>query len=233
MKRKKSRKKIRKVKRKKRGNSNKRKFRTRNPKNIKRSATRRKGGKRLQKPKRSNRKTSKAIPRRIKHRRNRISKQGRFRDSKGRFTTRKKWERLNLPKKKRKQKPKSKANKWVEGDEYVTPGFRYRYRQFELLNWSPENIQSVIDFIVVEGEPQPIFFYVHVEYKDKDGVDQDFGTPPYEWDVSSAGIAADDLDGLAMEYQFDTAITIEMLVSYSITNKLDEKDLLIRSTEEF
>jgi hypothetical protein len=137
-----------------------------------------------------------------------------FRDSKtGRFTTRRKWERKNLPKRSLRKRSKP---LYREGEAFETRRFKYKYRQWTLRDFAASTIGAVIKKVERERRPHPIAFYVHIEYEDNDEMSGDVGTNFFKFRQENAAPCEDVCWGLVNAYDINRIERVEMLATYAV-----------------
>jgi len=137
-----------------------------------------------------------------------------YKDFKGRFTTKAKWESENLPKKKRVKKSRRPA--YVEKERFTTEGMRYEYREFELRDYAPETIERLIDDVLTETKPHPSVFHVVVEYTTEDDILGTFSTRFMPFRRGLGRRASDEVYALAGQYEVATIDRITLYATYSL-----------------
>lgn len=142
---------------------------------------------------------------------------GKFRNSRGQFTSRKKWEKENLPKVKR--KAVRKRGKFREGKSFITKRFGYEYRKWTLEDFAADTLGGVIGKVEQERRPHPVAFYVHIEYEDDEGEVGDVGTNFFKFRKENTQPCEDVCWGLVNAYGVSNILAVEMLATYALKYK--------------
>lgn len=137
----------------------------------------------------------------------------RYRDNAGRFVSKRKWESINLPKRKTSKKRKV---YYTEKERFFTEGMRYEYREFELTDYAPETFEKLIGDVLSESKPHPSVFHTVVEYTTEDDILGTFSTRFLPFRLQKGDEASNEIFALAGEYQVSTIDKITLYATYAL-----------------
>lgn len=139
-----------------------------------------------------------------------------YRDKRGRFTTRAKFLRSwREPTQRRiKRERVEKAGRVGKSREWETSRFHYKYATRTLGNYDEKTIRKAIEKELSRKGRKPIAFYIHLEGDDSDGETVDMGTSFLRLHPDNAKAAAGICAGMAKHYEIDSITEMEFVVTW-------------------